>query len=151
MTILNDITVQIDSAIDAMTTGTGYNFNYDNVNEYRPDNKTYPAVKTIYQDNDYLDPDEQMVDSYTLDLTAIFEVTVDDTIANTRLYLSQVLEDFQRLLEADHANLQAEGMIVADLISDEPQYFQVRARPGKLIMEWQIKYRVKRSDPSTTT
>ena len=151
MTILNDITVQIDTAIDAMTTGTGYNFDYDNINEHRPGSKTYPAVKTIYLQNDYLDPDEQMVDSYTSDLTARFEIMVDDTIANTRLYLSQVLEDFQKLLEADHANLQDEGMIVADLLNDERQYFQVRARPGKLIMEWEIKFRVKRSDPSTTT
>ena len=151
MTIKNDITTRIDTAIGAMSTGGGYNFNYSNVNEYRPNSKTYPAVKTMYPEDSFLDPDEQTVDSYTSDLTAIFEVTVDDTIANTRLYLSQVLEDFQRLLEADHDNLQDEGMIVADLLNDERQYFQVRKRPGKLIMEWEIKYRVKRSDPSLTT
>lgn len=151
MTIKNDITTAIDSAIDSMSTGTGYNFDYDDVNEYRPNNKTYPAVKTMYPTDEYLDPDEQVVDSYTSDLTAIFEVTVDDTVTNTRLYLSQVLEDFQRLLESEHPTLQAAGMIVADLLSDEREYFQVRKRPGKITMEWEIKYRVKRSDPSVTT
>lgn len=150
MTIKDDITSRIDTAIDSMSTGGGYNFDYDNVNEYKPGSKTYPAVKTMYPEDDFLDPDDQVVDSYTSELQAIFEITVDDTVSDTRLYLSQVLEDFQRLLEADHANLQEEGMIVADLLTNTREYFQVRKRPGRITMEWQIKYRVRRSNPSVT-
>jgi len=151
MTIKHDITSEIDSLIDSMTTGGGYNFDYDNINEYKPGNKTYPAVKTVYPEDDFQDPDEQVVDSYTSFLQALFTVTVDDTVSPVDLALSQVLEDFQRLLEAGHATLQTKGWIKGDLIENSREYTQIRKRPGSIEMEWTIHYRVKRSDPSVTT
>ncbi len=151
MTIKNDITAAIDAAIDSMTVAGGYNFDYDNVNEYKPGSKTYPNAKTVYPVDSYLDPDEQMVDSYTSDLSAFFTVTVDDSVSPVDLALSQVLEDFQKLLEAKHAILQGKGSIVGDLLNNERNYTNIRKRPGFIEMEWQFKYRVKRSDPSVTT
>ena len=151
MTIKNDITTEIDSQIDAMTTVGGYNFNYNNVNEYKPGSKTYPAVKTEYTPDDFLDPDEQMVDSYTSYLVARFQVYVDNTVSPVDLALSRVLEDFERMMEAAHPTLQTKGMIVADLIENNRFYTQIRKRPGYIEMEWSVRYRVKRSDPSVTT
>lgn len=150
MTIKNDITTAIDTAIDAMSTGTGYKFDYDNVNEYKPGSKTYPNVKSTYAEEEYLDPDDQMVDSYTAELQAVFVVTVDNTVSPVDKALGQVLQDFKRLLEAEHANLQTKGQIVGDLISDEYSYTNIRKRPGSIRMEWELRYRVKRSDPSVT-
>ena len=150
MTIKYDITSAIDTAIDAMSTGTGYNFDYDNVNEYRQQDKTYPNVKSIYAETEYLDPDDQMVDSYTGQLQAKFIVEVDNTVSPVDNALAQVLQDFKRLLEAQHANLQTKGQIVGDLLSDENFYTNIRKRPGRIEMDWQLLYRVKRSDPSVT-
>lgn len=151
MTIKYDITSAIDTAIDGMTTGGGYNFDYDNVNEYRQQSKTYPNVKSVYEATEYLDPDDQMVDSYTGELEANFIVEVDDTVSPVDKALAQVLQDFKRLLEAQHANLQTKGQIVGDLLSDENFYTNIAKRPGRIEMNWQLIYRVKRSDPSVTT
>lgn len=151
MTIKNDITAEIDTLIDSMTTGGGYNFNYDNINQYKPGSRTYPFVTTVYPEDDFQDPDEQMVDSYTSFLRAIFTVTVDESVSPVALALSQVLEDFERLLEASHATLQTKGQIKGDLITNARNYTQVRKRPGFIEMEWRLDYRVKRSDPSVTT
>ncbi len=151
MTIKNDFTAEIDSKIDAMSIGTGFNFDYDNINEFKPNSKTYPNVKSDYTEEDFLDPDEQMVDSYSANLTAKFIVTVDNvTETDTRLALSKVLQDFQRVLEAGHADLQDKGWIKADLISDQRFFTNIVARPGRIEMEWEIHYRVKRSEPSET-
>ncbi len=76
MTIKYDITSEIDAQIDAMSVGTGYNFDYDNINQYKPGSKTYPNVKTFYSPDDYDDPEDQFVDSYFSNLTAIFVVTL---------------------------------------------------------------------------
>lgn len=152
MTIKNDITTEIDSQIDAMSIGTGFNFDYDDVNEFKPDLKTYPNVKTEYFEDEYLDADEQMVDSYTSDLTAIFIIVVDNIAeTNTRLAMSKVLEDFQRVMESGHPDLQAKGWIKADLIKSERFFTNVVARPGRIEMEWEIRYRVNRTNPSVTT
>jgi len=150
MTIKNDITSEIDALIDAMTVLGGYNFDYDNVNQLKPASRTYPFVKTEYPEDEYLDPDDQMVDSYSSGLQAIFTVMVDDTVSPPALALSRVLEDFQRLMEAGHATLQTKGQIVGDLISNNRNYTQIRKRPGFIEMEWRLFYRVKRSDPSVT-
>ena len=151
MTIKYDITSAIDTAIDGMTTGGGYNFNYDNVNEYRQQSKTYPNVKSVYDETEYEDPDDQMVDSYTGYIRGTFTVEVDDSVSPVDKALAQVLQDFKRLLEAQHANLQTKGQIVGDLLSDENFYTNIRKRPGRIVMEWRLMYRVKRSDPSVTT
>lgn len=151
MTIKNDITTEIDTQIDAMSIGTGFNFDYDDVNEHKPDSKSYPNVKTEYFEDEFLDPDDQMVDSYTSNLTAMFIITVDNVIeTNTRLAMSKVLEDFQRVMEAGHADLQAKGWIKANLIKSERFFTNVVARPGRIEMEWEINYRVKASNPSVT-
>lgn len=150
MTIKNDITDQIDQAIGGMAQPT-FNYDYDNVNQLKPASKTYPAVETTYLEEEYDDPDDgQVVDSYSANLQAIFKVTVDDT-DDVQLGLAKVLQDFQRLLEDEHANLQAKGMLVADLDTVEREYTQIRKRPGRITMAWVIQYRVKRSDPSQTT
>lgn len=151
MTVKYDVTSAIDTAIDAMSTGTGYKNDYDNVNEFRQEEKTYPNVKSEYIEDEYLDADEQMVDSYTSNVKAMFKVEVDNTVTPTDLALSQVLEDFQRLLEAQHAALQIQGSIKGDLIKDEYFYTNIRKRPGFITMEWDLMIRVKRSDPDSTT
>lgn len=151
MTIKHDVTSEIDTFIDGMVTGGGFSFNYDNVNEHRPGSKTYPNVISSYEEEEFLDPDDQMVDSYTGLLSAKFRVTVDESVSPPRLALSQVLQDFQKLLEDKHDLLQTEGWIKGELISDTEIFTNVRKRPGVLEMEWGIEYRVKRSDPTTTT
>lgn len=152
MTIKNDITTEIDAQIGAMSTGTGFNFNYDDVNEFKPGDKTYPNVKTEYFEDEYEDPDDQMVDSYTSDITAFFIIVVDNVVeTNTRLALSKVLEDFQRVMESGHPTLQTKGWIFANIIKSERFFTNVVARPGRIEMEWQIRYRVKRSNPAVTT
>jgi hypothetical protein len=151
MTIKNDITSEIDSQIDAMSIGTGFNFDYDDINQFKPNSKTYPNVKTDYTDEDFLDPDEQMVDSYSATLKAKFIITVDNvTEPDSRLALSKVLQDFQRVLEAGHADLQDKGWTKADLLNDQKFFTNIVARPGRIEMEWEIDYRVKRSEPSET-
>ena len=149
MTVENDITTEIDVVIDAMTVAGGFNFDYDNINEYRPSSKTYPNVKSDYNDIEYEDPDDQMVDSYSGNLEAIFVTTIDDSV-NVYLGLTQVLEDFQKQFEGKHEILQGKGMIVGDLSSRQIAYTNIRKRPGIITMPWNIFFRVKRSDPAVT-
>lgn len=151
MTIKNDITTEIDAQIDAMSTGTGFNFDYDDINEYKETSKSYPNVKTFYLLDEFNDPEDQVVDSYESDLTATFIVKVDDSVTPVRLALSQVLEDFQRVMEEGHADLQAKGWIYANIASNIRTYTHVRAHPGMIEMQWEIRYRVKRSNPAETT
>ena len=150
MTIENDITTEIDAQIDAMTVAGGFNFDYDNINEYRPGSKTYPNVKSDYKNIEYTDPEEQVVDSYTGNLEAIFVVMVDDSV-NVDLALTQVLEDFQRQLEGKHDLLQTKGFIKSDLLEREIEYTNIRKRPGMITQTWRIFFRVKRSNPASTT
>jgi len=149
VTIKNDITTAIDTAIDSMTTPT-FNFNYGPVNVFKPASKTYPNVKTEYDDDEFDNPDNQVVNSYTSTLTAIFTIVVDDTTTPARTALSNVLEDFQRLLEDEHGDLQAAGMLNHDLTTSIRDFSNIRKRPGKITMEWEIRYRIKRSDPALT-
>ena len=150
MSIKYDITSEIDTQIDAITIVGGYNSDYDNVNEHRPANKTFPNALSTYLDEEFLDPDEQVVNSYSGFLTARFKIAVDDTISPPRLALSNVLEDFERLFEAMHADLQGKGQIVSELMEDTESFTNKRQRPGMIDLEFRIFYRVKRSDPSST-
>ena len=150
MSIWTDIISTLETAIDAMTTPT-FNYSYDNVNENRPASKTYPSVIVNFPEEIARDPDINMIDSYSVDTEVLFEVTVDDAVADTRLYMDNVLEDFKRLLEDEHDNLQLDGLVVGDLISADQKFSNVRQRPGTITIIFSMFYRVKRSDPSLTT
>ena len=150
MSVFDDIRTTLETAIDAMTTPT-YNYNYDNVNEYRPANKTYPNVQLEFPEELGRDPDGEVIDAFSTDVNVSFKVMVDDTTADTVTALQNVLEDFKRLMEAEHASLQTDGMIVGDFIESTTQFTHVRARPGMITIIFKIFYRVRRSNPALTT
>lgn len=150
MSVFDDIRTTLEAAIDAMTSPT-YNYNYDNVNEYRPANKTYPNVLVEFPEELGRDPDGEVIDAFSTDVNVIFKVTVDDTTADTNTALENILEDFKRLMEVQHPTLQTDGMIVADFIESTKNFTHVRARPGMINIIFKVFYRVRRSNPSLTT
>ena len=150
-TIYTDIIDQLITAIDSMTVVGGYNYDYDNVNEYDYASMTYPNVKVLLPEEIARDADGEVINSYTADSEITFEVTVDNTVSPVDKALDRVVEDFKRLLEADHDNLQGKGMIVADYLDSAREYTHVRARPGKIMITFNINYRVLKTNPSSTT
>ncbi len=149
MTIANDITAYLDTAIDAMTVAGGYNYAYDNVNEYDPSARTYPSVMSSYADESAEAVSENMIGKYTSMLNCAWDVTVDDTDPVDE-YLDKVLEDFKLLLSTEHTTLRETGMMFERPISFEKIYTLKKKRPGKMEIRWGLKYRVSKSDPSTT-
>ncbi len=149
MAILTDIITELKAQIDAMATPT-YNYDYDNVDERRPANKTYPNVFVEYPEEEALDRNLNVIDSYSVNREIDFIVTVDDSTTPVDTALDNVLEDFKRLLEAIHPDLQAKGMIVEDLIETAREYTHVRERPGMITITFNFFYRVRRSDPALT-
>ncbi len=150
MAILTDIIATLKAKIDGMTTGTGFNFNYDNVDERRPGSKTYPNVLIEYPEEVERDVDINVIDSYSSDREINFIVTVDAGTTPVDTALDNVLEDFKRLLEEAHDDLQLDGLIVEDLLESDREYTHVRERPGKITILFNFFYRVRRSDPSLT-
>jgi hypothetical protein len=138
------------TAIDGMTTGGGYHFAYDNVDRYKHSTKTYPNVLVHLPGEENRDPDGEVVNAYTADSEVTFEVTVASSTSSVDTDLDKVVEDFKRLLEAQHATLQAAGLIVADYIREDREYTHVRARPGKVKIIFNLTYRVQKSNPSLT-
>lgn len=150
MAIWTDIIATLTTKIDGMTTGTGFNFNYDNVDERRPANKTYPNTLIEYLEEVIREPLGNVVDSYSADREISFITEVDDSITPVDTALNNVQEDFKRLFEEIHAALQLDGLIVDTLLSTEREYTHVRERPGKIRITSSYFYRVRRSDPSLT-
>lgn len=150
-TIYTDIINQIITAIGTMTVVGGYNYDYANVNEYNHDSMTYPNVKVLLPEEVARPADGEVVNSYTADSEITFLVTIDDTVSPVDKAIDRVIEDFKRLLEADHANLRDKGMIVADYIDSQREYTNVRARPGMVSIIFNINYRVLKTNPSSTT
>lgn len=138
------------AAADAMTTGTGYRYNYNNINQAVPASQTFPNLMIEFISQVGEDVDDNVVDSYTQNAVVRFVATVDNT-EEVNLSLDKVEEDLKRLMESSHPTLQAAGMLVADYIDSEKEYTLVRARPGKITVNFNIKYRVKRSDPALST
>ena len=149
MTIANDITAYLDTAIDAMTVAGGYNYAYDNVNEYDPSARTYPSVMSSYADESAEAVSENMIGYYTSMLGCAWDITVDDTDPVDE-YLDKVLEDFKRLIIDIHDTLQSNGMIWERPVSYEKIYTLKTKRPGKIEIRWGLKYRVLQSNPSST-
>jgi len=150
MAVWTDIADALRTAIDGMTTAGGYNYDYDNVDEYRPASKTYPNVQMIFPVEEARDPDENVVNSYSTDVTIAFKVTVDDT-DTVDDGIDNVIEDFKRLLEAEHGTLCTNGLLIGDYVNSDREYTHVRERPGIVIITFNFFYRVQRTDPSLTT
>ena len=150
-TIYTDIINQLITAIESMTIVGGYNYDYSRVNDYNHDTMTYPAVKVLLPEEIARDADGEVINSYTADSEITFDVTVDNTVSPVDKAIDRVIEDFKRLLEADHDTLQTKGMIVADYIDSQREYTHVRARPGRVSIIFNINYRVLKTNPSSTT
>lgn len=147
MTVENTITAYIDSAIGSMATANSYNFNYADVNEYKPDDKTYPNVKSMYMN---AEAQEVIVaNKYTSNLLAVFLVTVDNT-TDVDIGLDKVMEDFKRLFDDEHATLQTKGMVWSQFVGKDKSYNLNKQRPGQIEIRWLIRYRVSMDDPSST-
>ncbi len=149
MAIWTDIISTLKTKIDAMVTPT-FNFNYDNVDERRAANKTYPNVLIEYAEEIVREPLGNVVDSYSADREISFIIEVDDGTTPIDTALDNVLEDFKRLFEDIHADLQLDGLIVDTLLSSEREFTHVRKRPGKVTIISSYFYRVRRSDPALT-
>jgi hypothetical protein len=150
-TIYTDIIDALIAAINSMTVVGGFNNDYTRCNDYNHDTMTYPNVKVLLPEEVAREAEGEVINSYTADSEITFEVTVDNTVSPVDKALDQVVEDFKRLLEEEHADLQIEGMIVADYIDSQREYTHVRARPGKVSIIFNINYRVLKSNPSSTT
>lgn len=147
MTVENTLTAFIDTSIAGMTTASDYNYDYADVNEYKPDDKTYPNVKSNYM---VAEAQEVIVaNKYTANLNAEFMVTVDNS-ADVDVQLDKVVEDFKRLFDDQHSNLQTNGMIWERYIGKEKTYRLNKYRPGSVLIRWLIRYRVDMDDPSST-
>lgn len=151
MTIYNDLVTALETAVDGMTTAGGYNYDYDNVNEQKPANKTYPNVILHVGTEEARDPEGEVINAYSLDAPVMFEVMVDTTVSSVREALQQVIEDFQRLFEDQDNTLRCLGLTIGDYGGSQKEYTHVRARPGKVTIQYEIFYRLKRTDPSLTT
>jgi len=150
MAIYTDIINQLATAIDGMTIAGGYNYNYGPADEFDPASRTYPQVFIRFPEEVGREVEGEVVNSYTADSEVEFEVVIDDTETYPDTMMDKVVEDFKRLLEADHDTLQTKGMVVADYIDNVREYTNVRERPGKVTITFNINYRVLRTNPSVT-
>ena len=150
-TIYRSILTVLEDAADAMTTVSGFRFDYDDINEYKPADKTYPSLMIDLGEESADPPGEGLVNSYTMNADVIFSCTVDDTVANVDTYLFRCHEDILRMMEEEHLNSRNAGLIVADYLDYRIEYTNVRKRPGRIIMRFNLNYRLKRTDPALTT
>ena len=150
-TIYTDIINSLIDGINSMTVVGGFNYDYTRCNDYNHDTMTYPNVKLFDPEEIAQDAENEVINSYTAESEITFKVTVDNIVSPVDKALDRVIEDFKRLLEEDHDDLQIEGMIVADYIDSKKEYTHVRARPGKVNIVFNIRYRVLKSNPSSTT
>jgi len=150
MSIVNDITGYIDTAIATMATAGGFNFDYSNVNEFKPHDMTYPNVKTTYLEEDADAVEGNIANKYTSFLLAMFVVTVDNTTTPVDTALDNVLEDFKKLINDEFTTLQTNGLIKERHVRSDKFYSLVTKRPGRIEIQWELHYRVSMSDPTTT-
>lgn len=150
MSIFNAIRTTLETAIDAMTTPT-FNFVYDNVNEYRPGSMTYPNVKVTFPEEIGREKEGEVINSYSTDVVVNFRVMVDATPSDPDEALEDVLEDFKRLMEDQHNDLQVQGMVQSDFIDSVKEFTNVRARPAFIDIKFNVFYRVQKTDPNLTT
>ena len=150
MAIYTDIIGELATAIDGMTIAGGYNYNYGPADVFDPASRVYPQVFIRFPEEVGREPEEEVVNQYVADSEVEFEVIIDDTESTADEMMDNVVEDFKRLLEADHDTLQTKGLIVADYLDNVREYTHVRERPGKVTITFNLNYRVKRSNPSVT-
>jgi len=148
MTIKNGITAHIDSSLGSMSIANGYNFDWTAWNVFNPDDRSYPAGKSVYVTSE--NEENQQSNKYTSIMRGIFTVTVDDS-ADVDLLMSKVDEDIKRMFNDQYENLRQKGMLpgVQHGGSDET-YKLNKLRPGTIVMPWDLPYRVSMDNPSST-
>ena len=147
--IFNQITKSIETAVNSMTVIGGFRYDYSRANDYNFKTRTFPNVLITFPEEIGEDNDE-MVNSYTSTSEIFFDVVIDDSEPDSDLYLDGVIEDLKRLMENEHEDFQIVGLCVADFLGTSREYTNVRQRPAKAKIVFDIKYRIKRSNPSNT-
>lgn len=150
MAIYTNIINQLATAIDGMSVAGGYNYNYGPTDVFNPASRVYPQVFIRFPEEVGREVENEVINTYTADSEVEFEVIIDDTETYPDTMMDKIVEDFKRLLEADHDTLQTKGMIVADYLSNTREYTNVRERPGKVKILFNINYRVSKTNPSVT-
>ena len=151
MAVWTDIITELKTGVDGMTAAGLYNYDYDNVDERRPASKTYPNVLIEYDEEISRADDESPINTYNVDRVVTFIITIDDAVSPIDTYLDLVLEDFKRLLEFEHGDLNCQGLVVEQYGGETREYTHTRARPAKMTIKFNFNYRVNRTDPSLTS
>ena len=152
MAINDAIVDRIETGLAAVSpSASSYWYDYDNINERKPPNKTYPHVIIESQEEvTFGDPEEIVVNAYDNTFLVNFIITVDNTDTNTYRAMNRAMDDVRRYMEEDHDNLQAVGMIYANYVDANFSYTNKRNLPGIVTVTFRIRYRVKRTDPDST-
>jgi hypothetical protein len=132
-----------------MSTANSYNFDYSssNINVYKPDDRSYPQIWSTYT----IDEAEEIIMSnkYTSTINALFTCVVDNS-ADVDLLMSKVVEDIKRMFDDQHTTLQTKGMIREEQSNVQEEYLLNKLRPGRVLLNWNIRYRVSMDNPSST-
>jgi len=148
--IWEQITNEIKTAIQAMSVGGGYNFDYGDVDDYLPASRVYPAVLTRFPTQTAIDAD--MVDKITHDTDIMFTVLFSSTETSTSRddAIDKAIDDFKRMFSAYLNTLRPVGMISYTYTGAERRYTLVAARPCEVDIKFKILWRQNRNTPSTT-
>ena len=149
MTVANGIEAGIITAIDAMTTGTGYRFAYDNVNQYKPTSRTYPSVQTTFGPEISRGNTNVPINTYAVDRDINLRVEIG-TSTDVNSDLDKILEDFKRLFSNYHVTFRGLGVVDTYYIQAEKFFTNVRAVPGYINMTFRLYYRVVMDSPNTS-
>ncbi len=148
--IWEQITNEIKTAINAMSVGGGYNFDYGDVDDYLPGSRVYPCVLTRFPTQTAVDAD--MVDKITHDTDIMFTVMFSSTQTSTSRddAIDKSIDDFKRMFSAYLETLRAVGMISYTYTGADRRYTLVAARPCEVDIKFKILWRQNRNTPSIT-
>ena len=149
MTVQSDSRDEIETAIDAMTTGGGYNFAWGPVDIFNPAEWVLPQGFLSFPDES--GRDNLVVNAYEQDWPLQIRVivgAVDDVDTDT--VCEQVADDLKKCFEMNFDTFRAAGLIEYDYEGFTRTYRRSNLIPAEVAVTFVLRYRQSRRTPSTT-
>ena len=150
MAIKTSLISSLKTAIGLMAPGTGFNYDYGDIDDYYPASRVYPCVFINFPNEEGINEDANVVDKYTNDFNVAFKVIIAPAAVAVDTYLDKVEDDFKQMLAEQTASLRATGIIDYEYIDSERIYTNVRTYPAYITMNFKLRYRQQQTAPAST-
>lgn len=139
--ILTGIIDQLSTLINTyMTQAEGFSLDYGSINEYNPENRSYPAVFYEYPEEEDMDAEYDVENRYSEETTLTIRV-IAATGTDLEVISDRIIADFNKLFAEFQKTLKVKGLIDYRYTGSVKGKRHVKAYPIEVRTTYLLKYR----------